>query len=314
MTEDEYILSLSRIEQLVNLEPKPGAPDGDELDRLVNQVHAYEEQQCPMGPPASHVVTARTTALRINVSLAQQFVRNFEQTGQSPGQLAAAAGGPEEDVGKAESGNITLQLGTLSNLAAALGCRLELVEDPVQKMIVEETEGEHEIIGAQGAEPTSEFKPLRPKPGMASFERVDGKVMFRGTRLSLRDLSVFVTICRYGKRRLAPVFHGGCCGVPCRNSRPTWTCSSGRPKHESRFLYCQLQALATGCHGTRLRDSVVDIDAEVERTSRAGFCWPSRQTRINQSRPVNRIGPGYSTPRIPRIGRRVEFTPTSTCS
>ncbi len=45
----EHLPVLRRIEEPMDLEPHSGTPDSDELDRLVDQVHASEERLYPPG-------------------------------------------------------------------------------------------------------------------------------------------------------------------------------------------------------------------------------------------------------------------------
>jgi uncharacterized protein (DUF433 family) len=120
------------------------------------------------------------------MSLAEQFVTFRELSGKSVQELAAAAALPEEDVWRAESGNRKLELGHLMKLARALGCRLELVADPVQSLINEATEDPgliHAIAPSNGVEPEVEtvqtFKRL---------ERVNGELMLKGTPISPKQL------------------------------------------------------------------------------------------------------------------------------
>lgn len=67
--------------------------------------------------------------------LARQFKEQRSLENKSLQDVAAAAGISEEDVRRAEAGDPTIELGKLGRLAQALGCDLELVEDPMQRII-----------------------------------------------------------------------------------------------------------------------------------------------------------------------------------
>jgi transcriptional regulator with XRE-family HTH domain len=120
------------------------------------------------------------------MNLAEQFVRSRELSGKTVRQLAAAAGLPEEEVWRAESGNRNLELGSLTKLARALGCRLELVSDPVERLVNETTEDPDLMLAV---DPASEVEPEgETVQAFRHLKRVNGEVMLKGTRISLKQL------------------------------------------------------------------------------------------------------------------------------
>jgi HTH-type transcriptional regulator/antitoxin HigA len=50
-TEADYKAALSEIANLMQLDPDPGAPEGERLDILTTLVQAYEARHIPITPP-----------------------------------------------------------------------------------------------------------------------------------------------------------------------------------------------------------------------------------------------------------------------